>query len=151
MVQPTLSLLNGSLRLALTVDSQWGLRKFNNTLRQQCQSGVCRGLFDPTAPLDLQAATVALGSFSQAGFHENGAFTRLREVSLSYEVPRHLARRVGADRWLLALTGRNLGVRTDYSGVDPEVQSGSGDSRGNEDFFSVPLMQRFSFRSSFRF
>lgn len=48
---------------------------------------------------------------------------RLREVSLSYTVPDQVLDRIGAGTLELTLAGRNLGVLTRYSGVDPELNA----------------------------
>src|SRR4029078_3812840 len=48
---PSLALFNPALRFSAQLDSKWGYKKFNNTLRHRCQGGAsCRGLYDKTAP-----------------------------------------------------------------------------------------------------
>lgn len=54
---------------------------------------------------------------------EPADFVRLREVSLSYTVPDQVLDRIGAGTLELTLAGRNLGVLTRYSGVDPELNA----------------------------
>jgi hypothetical protein len=51
----------------------------------------------------------------------------------------------------VVLTGRNLGVWTPFTGVDPETTVGNGDQRGNEEFFSTAPMRYFTFRMNFNF
>ena len=59
---PSIELLNHKLRISSQIDSKWGFKKFNNTLRHQCQNGVtCRGRYDQSAPLEMQAAALATG------------------------------------------------------------------------------------------
>ncbi|HYW33421.1 MAG TPA: SusC/RagA family TonB-linked outer membrane protein, partial [Gemmatimonas sp.] len=132
---PTIELLNRKLRISGQIDSKWGHKKFNNTLRHQCQNGVsCRGMFDKSASLDEQAAARATnGAAVFTGMFEDGAFTRFREASVSYELPASWANAVRAQRMNVVVTGRNLGVRTNYTGVDPEASANSGDERGNEE------------------
>jgi TonB-linked SusC/RagA family outer membrane protein len=75
-------------------------------------------------------ATGGLGPNSL--FVEDGSFTKLREVSLSYRAtPGFLRRLAGPDRLSavgITLTGRNLFTWTDYRGYDPEVGRSGGDT-----------------------
>lgn len=65
-------------------------------------------------------------------FVEDGTFTKLREVSLSYRLtPEHLGAIPGLNRFQgidLAVTGRNLFTWTDYRGYDPEVGKADGET-----------------------
>jgi len=55
----------------------------------------------------------------------DGSFVKLRELSLSYELPAGLSRRIfrGAGGSRIELSGRNLVTWSDYPGVDPEVSN----------------------------
>ena len=151
---PNIELLNHKLRISSQIDRKWGNRKFNNTLRHQCQGGSsCRGLYDLTSPLDVQAGAIAANS--SAGIFtymdEDGAFARWRELSVSYDMPTSLARKFKSDRWNIVFTGRNLAKWTKYTGVDPEATVGNDDARGNEEYFSTAPMRVFSLRMNFSF
>lgn len=54
-------------------------------------------------------------------FLEKGDFIRLQNVSIGYNVP--LKERTVFDSMRISLSGQNLFVITDYSGLDPEVSS----------------------------
>lgn len=152
-VSPTLELFNHKLRFNAQFDSKQGFTKFNNTLRHQCQGGnSCRGLYDPAASLQQQAAAVGIQSYGiLTGFMEDGSFTRFRELSAAYELPTSWAHAVRATRLNLILTGRNLAVWTKYSGVDPETTTSNSDDTGNEEYFSTPPLRTFTFRVNFTF
>ena len=60
---------------------------------------------------------------SDYGYIEDAWFIKMRELALTFFLPEGFARRLGADRATLTLAGRNLFTITDYSGIDPEVQS----------------------------
>jgi len=148
---PTIELLGRKLRISGQMDSKWGMKKLNNTKRHQCQAGIsCQGLY-AGAPLEEQAKAVAAAASIFTGFYEDGSFTRFRELSMSYQMPNSWAKALKAERWNLVLTGRNLGVWTPFTGVDPETTVGNGDARGNEEFFSTPPMRYFTFRMNFNF
>jgi TonB-linked SusC/RagA family outer membrane protein len=54
-------------------------------------------------------------------FVEDGSFVRLRNVTLSYLIPKTLTSKIGIQRAALYVTGSNLLLISDYSGPDPEV------------------------------
>jgi hypothetical protein len=148
---PTIELLNRKLRISGQLDSKWGMKKLNNTKRHQCQAGQsCQGLY-AGAPLEEQAKAVAAAASIFTGFYEDGSFTRFRELAVSYTMPTKWANALRADRWNVVLTGRNLGVWTPFTGVDPETTVGNSDTRGNEEFFSTPPMRYMTFRMNFNF
>lgn len=76
--------------------------------------------------------------------HENqiepAGFVKLREVSLSYRVPRRLLSRFDVQDATLYFTGRNLGVWSDFSLGDPEGDVYGGQNAGGQFFrqFSDP-------------
>jgi outer membrane receptor protein involved in Fe transport len=150
---PTLELFNRKLRISGQVDSKWGFKKFNNTLRHQCQNPAsCRGRNDKSASLQEQANALATTQAVYTGMYENGAFTRFRELSVAYQMPTRWANAVRASRWSVILSGRNLGVITDYSGADPESSSATtNDASGNEDYLNTPPLRTFLLRMNFTF
>jgi TonB-linked SusC/RagA family outer membrane protein len=153
VISPSIELLDRKLRITAQVDHKSGMLKFNNTLRHQCQGGnSCRGRMDPTAPLALQAAAIAAtpnGIFT--GMFEDGAFTRFRELAVSYQLPQGLATRFRAQRANLIFTGRNLAVWTPFTGLDPETTQSNTDNRGNEEFFATPPMRQWTVRLNLNF
>jgi len=85
---------------------------------------------------------------------EDGSFVKLREVSVSFDVPtRYLgALSLGAESLRLGLTGRNLFMWTNYTGVDPEVGNfGAAAVRNNLDIGPYPPSRSFFFNVSVGF
>lgn len=151
-ISPSIELLKRKLRVSTQFDYKGGMRKLNNTLRHQCQGGQsCRGLYDKSAPLALQAAAIAANANVFTSFYENGDFTRFRELAVSYQLPDTWARKLRSTRISIIGTGRNLAVWSDYTGVDPEATVGNSDTRGNEEFFSTPPLRVFTIRASLGF
>lgn len=71
-------------------------------------------------------------------FVEDGGFTRLREVSMALNLDNNAIRRSGFSSVDIRLSGRNLWLKTDYTGIDPETNLGGASSaRGNE-YFNNP-------------
>jgi len=89
--------------------------------------------------------------------HENqiepAGFIKLREVTLSYDLPASLLGYVNADRGTFYVTGRNLGVWSDFSMGDPESDIYGGASGATQFFRQFPAPQTrgvtFGLRASF--
>ena len=60
------------------------------------------------------------------GAYADASFIRLRTIALSYSLPDHWIRRIGAKSIAINLNAQNLFVLTNYKGIDPEVQGLSG-------------------------
>ncbi|NII25424.1 SusC/RagA family TonB-linked outer membrane protein [Pseudoflavitalea sp. X16] len=72
--------------------------------------------------------------FQGYDFVEDGSWYRMRYATLTYSLPKKLLGRTPFTNAQVSVTGRNLILITDYSGVDPEV-SGSGAGVGGTGSF----------------
>ena len=78
-------------------------------------------------------------------FVEDGGFMKLRELSVSYTVDAGFVQRAGFSTVDLRLAGRNLWLKTDYTGIDPESNLGGAvPARGNE-YFNNPQARSIVF------
>ena len=120
-----LEMFQRKLRLQTLLDYRGGNKWFNDTERLRCQRPNCQGRNFPGAPLELQAANIARlehPANTLDGYFMEGAFVRLREVSLQYTLSPALAGRVLRGRSAsLSVAGRNLGLWSNYLGTDPET------------------------------
>ncbi|TPE43933.1 SusC/RagA family TonB-linked outer membrane protein [Pontibacter mangrovi] len=57
---------------------------------------------------------------------EDGSYLRLRNITLSYNLPEAVTSRLKADNLRVFVSGDNLWTWTDFSGMDPEVDLTSG-------------------------
>ncbi len=78
----------------------------------------------------IPGSTETVGERRVAGFGrvtrnwtESASFLKLREVTLSYEVPASAVRAFGGRSVRLSVSARNLFTVTPYSGLDPEVSN----------------------------
>jgi hypothetical protein len=153
--QPAVTLFGGLRATALM--SYRGNYKVNNaTNRFRCAfSANCRDVNDPTAPLDLQARAVAASALgTDAGYIEDGSFTRLREVAFSYSLSEGLLRRAAGRRVTGAtftVAGRNLATWTNYTGLDPEVTSTPTSNFASSEFLTVPPVRTWIGRINLTF
>ena len=94
---------------------------------------------------------LALSPYSGLNTIEDASFIRLRELSVSYTFDQELAARFGARSLQVSFSGKNLWMSTDYSGIDPELNSISRSNGGISDFqqsidaFGVPVPRMFNF------
>lgn len=83
------------------------------------------------------------GTFYSSRFIEDGSYLRLKNLSLSYELPASLVEKIGFRNLKIYGTGQNLWTKTNYQGRDPEVNTdtndfvASGSIVSGVDFFST--------------
>lgn len=123
-----------------------GHRLRNLTEGYRCQVTLCRGFNDPSAPVADQARALPPAIFppdfvTEAGFVEDASFWRVAEVGVLLHLPE---RWPGAPR--VSVTGRNLAVFTDYSGMDPEVNQFGAVGILTRDFMTQPPVRRWTVR-----
>ena len=76
------------------------------------------------------------GGGAQESLVYDGSWVRLREVTLTYTLPKFKKLIQSASVYV---TGRNLWLQTDYPGVDPETSlTGAGSNIGGFDYFNMP-------------
>lgn len=136
----------------------WGLLDFSSSHFDAANQTV-----ETAKPMGYQWRAGPSESTGTGGFYdllgpnnyvvEDGSFTKLREVALSYD----LGPIAGVGNFTLGLIGRNLFTISDYSGLDPETgatgganQSGSG-LINQVDAFGFPTLRTFTFSISSRF
>lgn len=87
----------------------------------------------------------------EEAFVQPGDFVRLRELSLTATLPNNIASMFGAQAGAITVGGQNLGLWTDYDGVDPEVVSAVTASFNRQEFLTVPPARRFIVRVNLTF
>jgi TonB-linked SusC/RagA family outer membrane protein len=92
---------------------------------------------------------IGLGGYFGGGiddiYVEDGSWTRLRELSLSYNLNNEFTKSIGIQNALITATGRNLLLWTDFEGTDPDTNvSGVSSSRGI-DYFNNPSTKSYVF------
>jgi len=133
------------LRLYALLDGRYGNKQLNFTEEFRClpPRNNCRALNDKTASLADQAAAAANLKNTSAGYVEDGGFTKLREVSVTYFAPEAWARKVGATALTVSVAGRNLATWTSYKGVDPELNEAGQNNFTTADFLTQPPVRYF--------
>jgi TonB-linked SusC/RagA family outer membrane protein len=111
------------------VDFKGGYKKLDGNRRVRCHLFIeCRENYFPK-----EFSPAIVGAVSSSAYISDlvndASYTKLREVSLSYNLPASFATRVGAARASVSIAGRNLHTWTNYSGLEPEA-SFQGGQRG---------------------
>jgi TonB-linked SusC/RagA family outer membrane protein len=114
----TVRLLRGALAVTAGVMYEDGLSQTNEVGRRL--ANFSRGWNDPTAPLAEQVGIVDPTSYSWV---QTVSTLRFNSLAVTYNLAVPLAARLGARAMSLSLQGTNLGLRTNYSGLDPNVNA----------------------------
>ena len=162
----TVTLMN-NLTLDAFLEHQGGFMVQNYTAYQNARRGVWYPCYDVQPKIVAggaalanvtakQRAQCAFSGYDIGYWTEPGDFTKLRYVSLTYNIP---ARFIRADRASITFSGRNLATWTKYHGGDPEVTDaadqgnlvGFGQSFGRRDYYQIPQGRTFtvSLRANF--
>lgn len=67
--------------------------------------------------------------------YQNASFVRLKDVTLTYDLPKNLISRINIDKLSLYIIARNLITLTEWTGTDPELATQN----------SVPMQKKFVF------
>jgi hypothetical protein len=70
---------------------------------------------------------------------------------VTFTLPPNLAARAGASSANLTLAGRNLKTWTNYSGIDPELNSNAQANYSTTDFLTAPQVRYFTARLALSF
>ena len=117
------------------MDFKTGFKKWDHVTRVRCALfNTCIENADPvnhtTADNGARLASYQTGAVFGAEYIRDSSFLRLREVSLSYIIPEHQLRHIGAKRATVNLGARNLHTWSPWTGMDPEARFLSGGRGG---------------------
>jgi hypothetical protein len=111
----------------------------------------------PTSPGDGQSPRIIRGALNNnlrysSFFNFDGSYLRVRNVTLNYNLPQGLAKRLGMQTGRVYLTSNNLFTFTKYPGYDPEI-SNSGDNMlaAGIDYLGYPPARTFTLGLSLTF
>ena len=77
---------------------------------------------------------------------EDGSYLRLKNLTIGYNLPHKLLRKLSIQNLKIYVTGVNLLTFTNYKGVDPEiVENGSNVKFAGIDYATYPMARTISF------
>jgi len=80
-----------------------------------------RQYWTPENPINSYPSNNNNSNPLSVAFYEDASFVRLRDVTLSYDLPTDLSGRLGAQSLGVYVNGRNLWTSTKWSGLDPQL------------------------------
>jgi len=98
---------------------QFGFSVYNNTANALFNAGQIGTARNITQDVVTSGENPGASTAVSTRFLESGDFVRFQNATIGYNVP--LSEESGLSSLRFSLTGQNLFVITDYSGVDPEV------------------------------
>ena len=84
-------------------------------------------------------------------FIEDASWIRLRDVSLSYALPATALDGTPLSALSISVSGRNLWLSTEYTGVDPETNLYGASNAQGLDYFNMPNTKSYSIGLNVRF
>jgi len=135
-------------------------RNFNSSLNGELtdEGGTSPDWSNPDKNGDPIGATRILGQpgITSRQFIQDASFTKLRELSLYYTVPKSVLSNMGflknVDQARIGISGTNLFVWTNYYGYDPEAANfGNRPTLATVDLLSFPSARRLYFHLNFNF
>lgn len=99
---------------------------------------------------DYYSRQAGLAGLTEA-YIEDGSYVRLREVAIKYSLPQKWIEKLPVNSFNIGVSGRNLLLFTNYSGIDPETNlSGVANSLGR-DYFNMPNTRSYEFNIQISF
>lgn len=144
--------------LSALIDIRQGGKMWNGTYARMKEFGIAAETVDrehdfvwPGVKEDGSANTTAISAqdyWQYRGYYgateeniQSTSWVRLRELSLGYSF-KNIKYVKGLD---ITFTGRNLWLKTDYSGIDPEISlTGAGSNYNGVDWFTMPNSKSYN-------
>jgi hypothetical protein len=145
-----------NLRLYALVDFKRGHKIFNATELLRCTGALgvpfCDANYNPRNYPVLYMAETAGNALAQSivdQYVQDGSWTKLREVSATYTLPRGWIPRMSSAS--LTFAARELALWSDYGGIDPEVTSAGTGGFISQDQAILPPLTRYLLTLNVRF
>jgi TonB-linked SusC/RagA family outer membrane protein len=91
-----------------------------------------------------------LGNLDEAAIYET-SYVKLREVSLSFDLPPKWTSAIHMQNAILSLVARNILLWSTLPNFDPEVSQGQGNGQGGFDYMSLPQTSSFGLSLNLKF
>ncbi len=82
---------------------------------------------------------------------EDGSYIRLKHITLSYNLPSAILRKLKFNDFIIYVSGKNLITLTKYSGYNPEVSSFQDDKTLGTSYWDYPISREFTLGLNFTF
>lgn len=142
----------GNFSLSFFLHGVTGITAHNDRMTDDVQNDlryntIMKNWWTPTNPSNdwyMNAKLANQMSGFGATLYESTDFVRLKDVSLSYDIPNNAIRRIGLSNLRVYVSGRNLLTFTNWSGLDPELVDQSAQR-------NIPMQKELIFGLNFGF
>lgn len=140
------------LALSVLIQGSYG-NDIYNVSKMETQ-GMYDGKNQTTAVLNRWQVPGQITTVPKAGFDmknstyflEDGSYLRVKDISLSYDIPRNIINKLHLTRLMPYISATNLFTITGYKGMDPEVnQYGNSGAVQGIDWGTYPMCRSFVF------
>ena len=140
------------LALSVLIQGSYG-NDIYNVSKMETQ-GMYDGKNQTTAVLDRWQVPGQITNVPKAGFDmknstyflEDGSYLRVKDISLSFDIPRNIINKIHLTRLMPYVSATNLITLTGYKGMDPEVnQYGNSGAVQGIDWGTYPMCRSFVF------
>lgn len=140
------------LALSVLIQGSYG-NDIYNVSKMETQ-GMYDGKNQTTAVLNRWQVPGQITTVPKAGFDmknstyflEDGSYLRVKDISLSYDIPRNIINKIHLTRLMPYISATNLFTITGYKGMDPEVnQYGNSGAVQGIDWGTYPMCRSFVF------
>ncbi len=146
-------------RAYASFDYKGGHYLFNGKERTRCLGAInnCerandpRVLFPQTAEDTLLSKELPVWRSVNGVYIEKADFIKLRDLSLTYTLPASVLGRFNASTASVTIVGHNLAMWTDYSGLDPEVNTYGIRQFVRVDQYAAPMTKRVTLQLNLGF
>ena len=107
-----------------------------------------RALYEAWQPTNKGGTTPIMDANDQISsrpstyFLENGSYLRIKNVQLTYNIPKNVGKKVGLDNAQIYMQVQNLATFTKYTGLNPEIQTGTDNTIGFDGGY-MPVSRTF--------
>jgi TonB-dependent starch-binding outer membrane protein SusC len=138
-------------RVFVLLDHKGGHYLYNYKEYNRCALNQnCERVNDP-ALADHPERPIWLATNAQGYWIQPADFVKLRDVSLTYTLPRNVAGLFRSNAASITVAGHNLALFSDYEGIDPEVSGYGNRLFARADVYPVPMLRRMSVAMNFSF
>lgn len=115
-----------------------------------------RALYDAWQPTHKEGTVPIMDADDQIStrpssyFVEKGTYFRLKNVQLTYTMPKNVVSKIGFSNAQVYVQGQNLWTATKYTGLNPEIQTGQDNTLGFDGGF-MPVSRTFLLGLNFSF
>jgi TonB-linked SusC/RagA family outer membrane protein len=119
----------GSFSLGAFLHAVQGVTRYNDLLLAEVTVGHVRlntllfEYWSPQNPINTRWANRDAANPYGVGAFDDASFIRLRDLTLSYDLPAAVVGRLGAGGFRLFANGRNLWTHSTWTGMDPELDN----------------------------